>query len=255
LGRLREHAVRFESLFEDACLRSDLHAQSSLVLLAHAHIAWLAQDDAALARNVVVRTLDAWPVQSEFSLQHIWAWFALIETDLYEAKIDAAASRMDRDWSKVRSTAHLRIAPIRIWMRQLRARVALAELALVRTCGGATLEATDRETRLLRRVQQLVRALEREPLPLGQALAALTAGLLERARGARDSAARQFQMAIMKFSELDMQLHLSAARWGAAGLESEPTSEQRTRDALVSELQAIGVRAPERFMAMLVPGA
>lgn len=102
---------------------------------------------------------------SVFSLQHLWAWFALVEIALYEGHLDTARNNLQRDWPKVHRSAQLRIGPIRAWMNQSRARVALAVTALLRRA-----DKPDRWTSSKR--QRLMRVLGKQLRRLGESLCA-----------------------------------------------------------------------------------
>jgi serine/threonine protein kinase len=244
LGKLHEHAARFESLLDDANLRADLHAQTSLVLLAHAHVHWLARDEWQRAEVEVKTTLERWPIRHSFALQHVWALFSLVEVALYRCDTECALKLLESRWSQVRHSTHLRLAPIGIWLHQLRARVMLTAIAS---------RPNDRtRSRHLRVVRREVAWLMRRKIPLGRGLAALTSGLLALAKNQTEVARSELTQAERHFDALGMQLHFIAARWALAGLIPETTTISRSK--LEETLRALGVVKPQNLMEMLVPG-
>jgi len=244
LGRLHEHAARLEPLLEDAILRADLHAQTSFVLLAHAHVQWLAQNDPDRAKREVTAMLNSWPVRRKLALQHVWAFFAQTEIALFQGDIHLAASLMNQHWSKIRRSTHMRIMPIQIWMHQLRARVALAELSAARPgCNSWSMH------RVVRRELAVLRGIR---LPLAQALCSLTTGLLANVAGDKKESIARFSDAMTQFQGLGMTLFALAAEWALA--PDGAATVERTRASVFEHMKSLGVQCPERMMFVLAPG-
>ena len=243
LGQFSEHAERFEPLIQDAKQRNDSHAETSLVLLAHAHLYWLAKDDWRSAERQVANALERWPSDRGLSLQHIWAIFSRVEIGLYCNDVECARSLLESNWPRIKRAGHLRIAPIRIWFRQLRVRVMLASATLAQNprIRRQWLHTVERETKLL----------ERESLPLGRTLGAWSRGLLDLSYRREVAANQRFEEALKGFDELGMQLHSLAVR----GLKTA-TGQARPHDVGSSvhhAMTALGIACPGKMLTLLAP--
>jgi len=241
LGHFREHAARFSVLLADAQQCGDSQTETSLVLLAHAHVHWLVRDCPEAAEQAVQRAIESWPVPDRLALQNVWALFSLAEIHLYRGDIRAAQGLFESRWSAIKRSGHMRIPPIRIWFFYLRARIWMATVRKASTA---------REIRRALRIVELqTNSLSREELPLGHALATLCSGMLEVASSRPYFARAAFEDAASRFEALGMQLFALASRWAIVS-SSEAESNQLAE--IESSVAALGVTAPQKILKLLV---
>jgi hypothetical protein len=241
LGELRELGRRVERAYRDATHRGDLFAAMN-VRTGSSHYVRLAADDPDASRRESSEALQSWSRRG-FHMQHMLDLFTQTETDLYLGDGRAALARLRARWNEVVRSRLLFAAPNRIIMVDLFAR---AELAAARTHTGSTRRALGAS------VEHRARELEAEGVPWARAMAALLrAGAAAAERpGAR--AAELYARAAEAMRAAEMPLHGAAATLCAAGLlgaEQDRAESERARARFVEQ----GVRAPERFAAMLAP--
>jgi hypothetical protein len=243
LGKFAEHAERFQMLCADARHRSDVQTETNLVLLAHAHVHWLVRDEADIAAAEVDSVLERWPLSRGLTLQHLWALFSRVEIALYRGQIETARTLLEGRWASILRSGHMRIAPIRIWFRQLRIRTQLAS---------AKSEPNElRAKRERERARRELDRLGREVLPLGRALAALSRGMLQVLEGNDDAAWLAFDEALGAFETQEMRLFACASRWARHSVE--PAGDASEGLQVQSAMRALGVVAPIRILRLLVP--
>ena len=111
--------------------------------------------------------------------------------------------------------------------------------------------ALDGETKpLLGRARRDVAALERERLPWSLALAKLIRAAIQNRSGDSAACANLLADASDELDRAAMPAYAAAARFWRTRLQNDSPGQ----NAAIEELQAMGVRNPERMAAMLVPG-
>ncbi len=242
LGDLREVKTRTMHLIADAERRGDLFTIVNL-RASHPIAAWLGADDVAGARRHIREAMARWS-KTSFLTQHWQSMLWEIEIELYAGDGARAWERLERDSRALRKSHLLTLQLLRSHTEFVEGRSAIASLA--------ALPASARASRLshARRSQ---RRLEREGMPWTAALAALLSAAIARAEADPAGAERALREAIARAEAADMSIHALAARHelglmlgGSAGTTMVQEAERA--------LKARGVRAPERYARMLVPG-
>nr|MDQ3036563.1 hypothetical protein [Myxococcota bacterium] len=195
-------------------------------------------DDIARGRAQQDAALERWS-HLGFHAMHFWSLYGQLQYDLYEGHAAQGLARL----AKVRTTLQgSRILAMQFYRIFLTATEASLEL------GAAT--PRDREDRA-RQATKLARALEKEGPHYARALAAITRGRIARLRGHEEDAASWCGRAIDLFDVSEMALHAAAARASHGALIGGESGATERATALTS-IAARGVRAPERWVAMLV---
>jgi hypothetical protein len=205
-------------------------------------IVQLGADDPAEARRELRQAMGRW-TQRGFHVQHHNALLAQVYIDLYSGDGTAALRDIAEQWPAYASSLLLRIQHVRIDVRQLHARSALA----------AAVTAPDPRS-LLSIAERDAHRLEREQVPWAQAHAAYVRAALAQARGNTSTALAQLARAASLYDAADMPLYAAATRRRLG--ESLGGEEGK---ALVAEadawMTAQSIRNPPRMTAMYAPGA
>ncbi len=244
MGDLREVKTRTAHLIADAERRGDLYTLVNL-RASHPLAARLAADDLAGARRHLHEAIAQWS-KTEFLVQHWQAMLWEAEADLYAGEGAKAWECLERDAQPLDKSHLLGLQLMRVLTDYVRGRSALASLA--------GLSASARSSRL-GRARRAQRLLEREVgITWAAPLAAILAAGLAKDRGDMAGAARSLRRADELANACDMSLHAAAARHqlglllgGAKGTEMVHEAEE--------SMKSRGVRVPERYAQMLVPGA
>jgi hypothetical protein len=175
-----------------------------------------------------------------YRTQHFTSLAGAAQIDLYEREGIRAWERINREWPLLRKSLLLRIEAIRVYMRHLRARCALA--AVDQGADSTLLAAALRDARRLRR----------ERAPWARPLSMLIRAAVRYRNGATREADALLQCAGHRFHEFDMQLFARSAyaqreRLGAGDGREDASSawdwfrKQETRE-------------PQRMADLFVPG-
>jgi tetratricopeptide (TPR) repeat protein len=184
---------------------------------------WLAQDDVAGARVAADRAIAGWS-QAGFHIQHANDLVAQSSIELYAGDAAAAHARLEGAWPELQRSLLLYIQQSLIELVHLRGRAALA-------VGD------------VRRAEKDARRIEKEDMAWGNPLAMLLRAGIAAQRGRRDQAEALLDRAIGALEAVDMLLHAAAARWQLG--QRETAGEWMTGK---------GIREPEKFARLLVPG-
>ena len=241
LGEAGELARRLPFQLADAERRGDSLKIVNL-RTAIAPVVFLAQDDSIAARRHVLDSIAQWS-QRGFMLQHWRAMIAEVDIDLYERQGVRASERLARDARAYRRSM-LHVAQyVRAMTTFAQARCAIATAYC----------APDLKRSRLREARQRGRRLEREGLPWISVLAAQVFAAVANAEGDVVAACEHLRVAAERAHAADMTLYTCAARHrlgtllgGDEGRDVIERSEEGMR--------AKGVRAPERYAGMLLPG-
>jgi serine/threonine protein kinase len=237
LGELDELRRRAPASAAEAASRGDLYAETTVRTNA-LPLLHLVGGQPELAREsshaAMVRFGEAgWHLQSWSDL------LVQVQSWLYQDEPAKAAAALDHAWPQLERSAQLRVQVVRLQAHYWRART---ELALMPA------PASDERARAVTRVARVVRRLEREGNPWGEAMAASLAAGLAHAEGQADTAAA-FARAAQRYQACEMPLFAAAAALAAA----------RVREDLVAAVEALaalrdaGAVEPERVAAWLVP--
>jgi serine/threonine protein kinase len=242
MGDLREVRTRAIHLLADAERRGDLYTSVN-VRSSHPIAAWLGSDDVAGARRHLHDSMLDWP-KTGFLVQHWQNMLWETEVELYIGDGAAAWDRLERDTRAIRRSHMFSVQLIEILTRFVRGRSAVAS-------AGALGEA-DRQGRLAEahREQQMLQSLG---MPWASALAAMLAASIARANGDDVAVHAALRRAIDTSEATEMALHAASARrqlgvllGGDAGAAAVAQAEEA--------MKALGVRVPERYAQMLLPG-
>jgi serine/threonine protein kinase len=240
LGQMGEVRRRHRQLLVDAERRGNLYLSVNL-RVGHLNLVWLAADDVDSARRHVHEAMRDWSHRG-YQLQHYRAMIAETHLELYAGNGARAYELVVRDWPALKRNFLLKIQYVRADARFLRARAAIASLAT----------APDRKERLAE-AARLARQLENERMPWTAGLASIVAACVAHARGDRDGAVTHLRAAAQRADAVEMLLHAMAARRQLGlllGGDEGRTLVQEADDAMSAQ----GIRSPERFAGMLVPG-
>jgi tetratricopeptide (TPR) repeat protein len=241
---LGEHAEAYHRLhlyYQEARERGELYSLASIGAFGvHEH---LAADEPDQARCHLAELIAIWSRQG-FHMQHMQHLWMGSHIELYCEEGAAAWDLMTRQWPDLKRSLLMRVQLIRIGMRHLRARCALAKAV---TVGAA------HSRPYLASAESDARRLEREHMPWGEALAHLIRAGVATGRGDRPEAVAQLSQAMAGLEANDMLYPAAVARRRlgelVGGDEGQALIEQ-----VNSWMTAQRIRNPDRFTAMLAPG-
>ena len=242
LGQFAKLANQLTGFLAEADQRGDLLASVAFRVGAQV-VLLLAQDQPERARREVKHAMAEWS-QTGFLLQHWRAMQWEVEIELYAGEGERAYERLSRDAHTLKKSLLLRVQYIRGVTDFLRARAALASLD--RT-------SPNRQKRLSE-AKRMIRRLEREAMPWTSAFASMAAAAVAIAQGEREASVVFLRAAIERAATADMLVHASAARH-CLGTVLGGDEGQALVARAEEELGAQGVRAPSRFVSMLLPMA
>jgi hypothetical protein len=241
-GDLREVKARTTRLVADAERRGDLYTLVNL-RASHPIAALVAADNVDGARRHIVESIAQWS-KTRFLVQHWQAMLWEAEIDLYAADGARAWTRLERDARSLRHSHLFSVQLMRVLTQFVSARSAIASLD--------GLAAAHRVARL-KEARRLHRLLEREGMPWIDPLAAMVAASLANAEGDAPAAARALGRAVDLASSAEMSLHAEAARHRLGLLLGGDRGRAMVNQA-EEAMRSRGVRVPERYARMLVPG-
>jgi hypothetical protein len=244
LGELKKVSRRQPELMRDARARSDLWAETMLRLGngMFSHGIRLAADDPEGARQEIRTAIASWSHRG-FLLQHFFELLALAEIDLYCGEGMAAWTRVRERWPALKRSLLLGIQELLIHALALRARSGVA---------AAALDSGERRL-LLSSAERDARRIEREGAVWGNGLSfAVRAGVAWK-RQKREEAHSFLIAAENAFETAEMGLHAAVARRRRGELLGGEPGELLLR-AADRWLADQGVRNPERYAAMILPG-
>jgi hypothetical protein len=247
LGRFAELASRAEELAREARERGDLHAEINLDSGLPA-MRWLAADrpdEVAAARARILPRMS----RTRESPQPYWhVMVGEVLEHLYRGDGERALAAIARASPVFRDTEIAYVPMVRIELLWFEIAALLASRRALSLAGDvAPDQGIERELRA-----RLGR-LRRDRLPLGAALATVGDGAFAALQGDHDGAAASWQRARVALENLGCRGHAAAVevRLGALlGGDEGAALAAQGRAALTVE----GVRDPERFARVLVPG-
>jgi tRNA A-37 threonylcarbamoyl transferase component Bud32/tetratricopeptide (TPR) repeat protein len=239
LGELARMNARVPHLLKAAQERGDICDATNLGA-AHTNIGWLALDQPELARDEVTRAMRPWPVRG-LQVQHYYQLLSLTQIDLYLGRGRTAFERVGRELPRLVDSWLSRIEGIRIGMKFLRARAALAAMVD---------EQTDPIVQL---TEAAARSIASEHAPWSGGLASMVQAQVACLMGDGDRAARRLERAIDQLGAASMGLHAAVARRRLGELMGgeEGRAFVARADAWMREH---GVSRPEPMALVLAPG-
>jgi hypothetical protein len=179
-------------------------------------------------------------------MQHMEELWMESHIDLYREDGNAAWERMTRQWPHLQRSLLMRVQLIRIGMRHLRARCAVAKAVAVGIGTGKARALLDTALRDARRV-------ERESMPWGNALAQLIHAAVAAGRGDQAEAAARLEAAAAQLDSSDM-CNLAAVARRRHGELIGGDLGRALIDEGNSRMTAQKVQNLDRYTAMLAPG-
>jgi hypothetical protein len=205
----------------------------------------LEADDPKQARADLAEVMRVWSRQGYY-MQHMEELWMESHIDLYREDGNAAWDRMTRQWPHLQRSLLMRVQLIRLGMRHLRARCALAKAVAV---GIGTSEAESLFDAALRDARRV----ERESMPWGNALAELIHAAVAAGRGDRTRAAATLEAAVAHLESCDMRNLAAAARRRHGELIGGDLGRALV-DQGNSRMTAQKIQNMDRYTAMLTPG-
>ncbi len=242
MGHIDTMAPRVRAHLREALDRGDIYSAAQLRINT-LNLVWLADDDVATARKMVQDAMGSWS-RKGFHLQHWWALVADTNIDLYDGKAIDAWKRLARTWPALKRSQMLRLEPVRVVAWGLRARCALGAVV------GA--DPFDR-AEYLRIARQAIAVLYREAAPWALALAGLFSAGLASHSGDKQTLYRRLLQASRECEDVHLDMWAVAARYYLGGSGRDNASE-RSVSAAEAWMASQGIKEPERWVSMLVPG-
>jgi hypothetical protein len=239
MGEVAEIARRLPGLIKEAQERDDLYGETNLCLAVRTFLR-LAADEPARARAELDELMNRWTHEG-FHVQHMNRLFDEAQIDLYEGAGTVAWQRVEGTWPLLARSHLLLVQQVRVFMRHLRGRAALAAAAQGKN-PGPLLRITDRE----------VRALRREGAPWAQALAQLLCAGAAAGRGESKRVAELLREGAARCEAAAMHLFAAAAR-RRLGIRLGGEEGRALVSGADEWMAGQQVRQPERLAALLVP--
>ena len=245
LGRFRDLCKIQEEGLRDAEDRGDRWAFVTMQM-ADASIAWLVSDQPELVEENAQRALRDWPT-SGFHVEHHATLLARVLGRLYVGDADAAHALACELTRRGRRSLMGYLQIVRIKATYLQGVSALARLERGSGDRRKLLRAVARDAKAIARERATWAAGFVSTLRAGHALYA------EHSPQARETAIALLRRAAEQYNAADMIGYAVTVRYHAARLEGGPDSARVVAEC-VAHFVAETARAPERFMAMYVPG-
>ncbi len=204
LGDLPKLADLVPRALEGARQRGDLFAASTL-RLGQQSLVLLARDRPGEALSDADDAVSTF-TNTTYLLPHYHCLFAKVQAHLYRGTPAEAWRAIEHDWRSLQGARLLNVQCLRVEIRHLRARAALALVA----AGPRDAEWT--RDRLLRDVAQQIAILERDPVPPARPFAAALRAALLANTGRQGEAMRWLRASLDGFIAADMHLYANALR-------------------------------------------
>ena len=244
LGELRALRRRQIQLLDEARERGNRLAAVCLAC-GPANIGWLAADDPDEAQGRADDALAPWK-HDAFQLAQYLHLVARVQISLYRGDAHGALSRITAAWPRVITSMMLSIQNLRVILRHLRGRAALA-VALVEGPRGR------RRARLIELARSEARKLVKDDVPFARPLGLTIDAGASALVGEREKSAQLLAEAAVLFQEREMMLHAAAADHERGRLIGGDTGRVLRTEAEAKMIDE-EVDSPERLAAMFVPG-
>ncbi len=240
LGRTRDLVRMLPALIESAEKRGNLF--EGVELRTHPNIRWLVQDDPDEARREVLYAMSLWDRKRFYRPE--WLWLAAeTEIDLYIGAPSVAWARLEQHMSALRRSQLLRVQFLLVECANLRGRAAVASAA-----------AGHSPEERLRVAEKCAGRIERERVAWAAPFGPLLRAGIASVRGDRETVRDLLARALAGFEAADVGLYANAAK-RRLGQVLGGDEGSRLVQAADAAMRAEAVRSPERFAAILAPGA
>ena len=246
LGRYRRLADTVPRLLAEAEGKGNIYA-SMCFRTAYSWPAWLSSGDVDEARRQLDKARKEWPT-TEYQLAHANMLVGDSLVDFYAGDRARPITRIRQEWPRIEESQMLRIAILRVQLRQLRAAAAVVA-AEVETERGRP--AAARELRA--EARKFARLLAGERVRRAAPLASLLDAALDRAEGDLENARRHLRDAAEAFGRQGLRL-LAASATARLGELTFGAEGARLVDEGLGAFHAEGTVEPWRMVDMLAPG-
>lgn len=247
LGRIAELSKRVPDRLRAAEERGDIFA-ANILRLGHPNMIHLAAGDAERALEEANEGFAPIPKQT-YITPHYHFLLATCQADLYERRGRRAFERIEADWPLIKSAQFLRAQCLRLEIRHLRARAAVAA-----ACEGSTpsSKGRGRTTRdhLLREATHEANIIRRDALPLGGALGDVVLAAVAHLQGDEERSLSLLDDCQRRFDSLGLKLYREATRFVAGHLRHDASAMSES----VSQMKREGIVNTAAMAGMLVPG-
>jgi tetratricopeptide (TPR) repeat protein len=240
LGDLNESRRRMTKLLREARERGDKYTLVNLNTSLAPSLA-LAAGDPERARRILREALADWPARG-FFVQH---WNAAVygtEADIYTGDARAGYERFTATLPRIKSSILLQSSYLRIATWGIIARAALASIP----------SWPEARPALLAEARQMARRLEREQGAWPGSQATIIRACIANAEGDRSSAIASLREALSRMESPDQMLGLAASH--RLGLLLGGEEGRAVLRKALEKMRAQGVREPERWAGVYVPG-
>jgi serine/threonine protein kinase/tetratricopeptide (TPR) repeat protein len=235
LGRLREMCALAPKYLRETLERGDLYGAVNL-RVGYANLRWLVADRADEAQRELDEAMAQWSKQG-VHLEHFYELLARTNIALYTGAYAEGRARVDARWAPLQKALLFRVTSIRILARFMRARLALA----------------DGSTVMIARAEADARAIAREKMEWSRPIVDLLLAACDHARGSTGRSIAGLRAALAGFEKADMALHAACVR-GRLGALLDDDEGRALAAAAGAWMEAEGVAAPARIVAMMAPG-
>jgi tetratricopeptide (TPR) repeat protein len=241
VGNLRRAFDRARQLLVQATDRGDLYTSVNLRTTV-VPAAALADDDPEAARATLRAALESW-TQTTFSVQH---WHALLyeaTTDLYDGRGDEGYVRIDREWRNLKRSLLMHGVAVRVPALFLRGTLAIASIA----------GHPDVAPQRIAEARRLASTLAKETDPWARVLVDLINAAADNASGDRSGAIARLRSALALADSTGTRVYSAPSRHRLGELLGGDEGRAAIDEA-TAELRAQGIRNPQRWVRIYLPG-
>jgi hypothetical protein len=246
LGRVRRLADTVPRLLAEADGKGNIYA-SMCFRTAYSWPAWLSGDDVNEARRQLARARQEWPT-TEYQLAHANMLVGDSNVDFYAGDRERPIARVREEWPRIERSQMLRIAILRVQLRQLRAAAAVVAAQAHAERGRPS---SARELRA--EARKFARLLASERVHRAAPLAALLHAALDRAEGDLDGARHHLRASSAAFGRQGLRLFAASATARLGELTPGADGPRLVEQGL-DAFRAEGVVDPWKMIDMFAPG-
>lgn len=240
LGELKVHADLAQSVLREMEEQGERHAHANLLAAIGYHPLLMA-DEPIEAMSMLERVFASME-HGHFHLQQMYQLTGVVQVELYRRE-GTPYSRLMAAWPLLSKALLLRLPGLAYALRHLRARAGIAQ---------ARVDRDEREL-LLRDAADSGAQLAALRLPYAAGWGHAARAGVDASRGDRERAIQRLEQAEAAFYEGEMTLYAAAARYQLGRLLGNARGRELRAHA-EEWFEAQGVRKPENYIAMLLPG-